>query len=48
MQVVLDAAMESYDPNVVQEIQNNNLSDIESTVARVHAWFEAWKVNNSA
>ena len=46
MQVVLDAATESYDPNIVQEIPNNSLQDIESTVARVHAWLEAWKVNN--
>jgi adenylate kinase len=46
MQVVLDAAIDCYDPNIVVELNSNNHNDIESNVQRLCQWFSNWKENN--
>lgn len=47
MQVVLDEARESYDLEIVQEVQSNTVEDMESNVERCRAWVDQWVVNNS-
>ena len=42
MQVVLEAARESYNSSIVHEVQSNNLADVESSVDRVRLWTEQW------
>jgi adenylate kinase len=45
MQVVLEEARESYDAAMVHEVQSDTIEDMESNVARVSAWYDAWKAN---
>lgn len=47
MQVVLESARESYDEQIVQELQSDTTDDMEVNVQRICAWFSAWKQNNS-
>lgn len=47
MQVVLDEARESYDPQIVHELSSNTLDDMDNNVQRVNTWLENWKQNNS-
>jgi adenylate kinase len=46
MEVVLEDARESYDESMVHELPSNTLDDMESNLARVEAWLEAWQANN--
>ncbi len=46
MQVVLEEARESYDPQIVHELQSNTLDDLESNLVRISDWYNNWKVNN--
>ena len=45
MQVVLEEAREAYAAEVVVELRNESEADLESMLARVAAWRDAW--NNS-
>lgn len=47
MQVVLDEAKESYDPDLVQELQSNTIDDLHNNISRVEAWLESWKQENA-
>jgi adenylate kinase len=47
MQVVLEEARESYDLEIVQEVQSNTVEDMESNVERCKVWMEHWIANNS-
>jgi adenylate kinase len=47
MQVVLEEARESYDSEIVQEVQSNTVEDMESNVERCRVWMEQWIENNS-
>jgi adenylate kinase len=47
MQVVLEEARESYDLEIVQEVQSNTVEDMESNVERCRVWMEQWIANNS-
>jgi adenylate kinase len=42
MQVILEEARESYDQNIVHEVQSNTIEDMESNVERVSGWYKAW------
>ena len=42
MQVILEAARESYDASIVHEVPSNTLEDIESSVERVRQWTKQW------
>lgn len=46
MQVILDEAKDSYDPEIVYELPSNQLEDMESNVARIESWLKSWKQNN--
>ncbi|OQR98449.1 adenylate kinase [Achlya hypogyna] len=46
MQVVLEEAQSSYEPEIVQELSSVTIEDMESNVARVMAWAEHWITNN--
>ena len=47
MQVVLLAAQESYDENIVVILTSNNDVDMNSNLSRVAQWYEAWLINNN-
>lgn len=46
MQVVLEEARESYDPEIVYELTSNDLNDLENNVNRIASWLENWKQEN--
>ena len=46
MEVLLSEARESYDANIIIELQSNDNEDIESNVERIGAWVAARKENN--
>lgn len=43
MQVVYEAAVEAYDVNIVQCIDNNTREDLASTIERVTQWMQQWQ-----
>jgi adenylate kinase len=47
-QIVLEEAKESYNPDIVHEMQSNTIEEMESNVDRVAAWYSAWEANNSS
>lgn len=48
MQVILEEAQESYDPEIVIELQSDDVDQMESNVERITQWVENWKANNSS
>lgn len=42
MQTILDDARESYAEEIVVELKSENSEDLESNVARIVSWIEAW------
>ena len=46
MQVVAEAARESYAPEIVHELPSNTIDDLESNVQRISIWLNNWKANN--
>jgi len=47
MQVVLEEARESYDLEIVQELQSNTMEEMESNVQRCKVWVGQWVVNHN-
>lgn len=47
MQVILEEARESYEPEIVIELQSDNADEVESNVERIKTWYEAWVKNNN-
>ncbi|KAI0778067.1 P-loop containing nucleoside triphosphate hydrolase protein [Trametes elegans] len=43
MEVVIEEARSSYAPEIVVELQSEGTEDLESNVARIVQWIEAWK-----
>ena len=43
MEVVLDEARTSYAQEIVVELQSEGTEDLESNVARIVQWIEAWQ-----
>lgn len=43
MQTVLEEARASYAPEIVVELTSEGTEDLESNVARIVAWIEAWR-----
>ena len=43
MEVLLDEARESYDEDIVVELQSDEADDIEGNVARIETWIKKWK-----
>ena len=46
MMVILEEARESYDQNIVHEVQSNTLEDMENNVQRVDQWTKQWIADN--
>lgn len=46
MQVLLSEAMDNYNPNIVVELQSEDLESLDSNVERLSQWFEMWEQNN--
>ncbi|KAH6626362.1 AAA domain-containing protein [Chaetomium sp. MPI-SDFR-AT-0129] len=46
MEVLLQEAKESYDEEIVVELQSVEADEMESNVDRIEQWLEQWKKNN--
>ncbi|KXJ93180.1 AAA domain-domain-containing protein [Microdochium bolleyi] len=46
MEVLLQEARESYDEEIVIELQSNDTDEMESNVDRIVGWLEQWKKDN--
>ncbi|KAF8437352.1 AAA domain-containing protein [Terfezia claveryi] len=46
MQVILEEARDSYDPEIVIELRSDTAEEVDSNVERIKAWYEAWTKNN--
>ncbi|CAN0455162.1 unnamed protein product, partial [Phaeothamnion confervicola] len=46
MQVVLDEARGGYPEEIVHECRSDTLEELESNVARVALWLQAWRKDN--
>lgn len=42
MQVILEEAKESYDEEIVVELQSNNTDEIDNNVERISSWLQQW------
>ncbi|KAF2417994.1 P-loop containing nucleoside triphosphate hydrolase protein [Tothia fuscella] len=47
MQVILEEAWESYDGEIVIEMQSDSLENIDENVERIQTWFEQWKKDHA-
>lgn len=47
MEVLLSEARESYDAEIVVELQSNEDTDIEDNVERIELWLQSWRKDNS-
>lgn len=47
MEVLLEEARDSYDSEIVVELQSNEAEDIESNVERIETWINNWNLNNA-
>ncbi|KAG8994873.1 factor activating pos9 [Tulasnella sp. JGI-2019a] len=48
MQTVLEEAKGSYDEEIIAELNSEGLDDLESNVARIIAWIDAWRKDRRA
>lgn len=48
MEVLLQEARDSYDEEIVVELQSNDTEEMESNVDRIEAWLGQWKENNNS
>ena len=48
MEVVLDEVRSSYAPEIVVELKSESTEDLESNVARIVQWIEAWRKDHGA
>lgn len=46
MEVLLQEARDSYDEEIVVELQSNTTEDMESNLDRIEEWLKQWKENN--
>lgn len=46
MEVLLQEARDSYDEEIVVELQSNTTEDLETNMERIEAWFKQWKEDN--
>ena len=47
MEVLLQEAKESYDEEIVVELQSVTADEMESNVERIEQWLGQWKENNA-
>jgi len=48
MRVLIEEAKESYDKEIVHELQSNTIKDIETTTERVEVWYKQWMKDNNS
>jgi adenylate kinase len=48
MEVCLEEARESYDPQIVVELTSDTTEDMESNVERIQGWYEQWLKDNKS
>jgi adenylate kinase len=48
MNVIYESACESYDEEIVQELQSNTIDDLEDNVERVSTWYQHWMSTHNA
>ncbi|KAK3297547.1 AAA domain-containing protein [Chaetomium fimeti] len=48
MEVLLQEAKESYDEEIVVELQSVDADEMESNVERIEQWLDQWKKNNAS
>lgn len=46
MEVLLQEAKESYEPEIIVELQSNSVQDMDSNIERIKAWVDSWVANN--
>lgn len=46
MEVLLQEARDSYDEEIVIELQSNDTDEMESNVDRIVGWLAQWKKDN--
>jgi adenylate kinase len=47
MEVLSQEARESYDEEIVVELQSNTPEEMETNVERIQAWLKQWKEDNA-
>ena len=47
MGILLEEARESYDEEIVAELQSNEADDIEKNAERIETWITNWKMDNN-
>lgn len=47
MEMLLDEARNTYDQEIVIELQSNEAEDLEANVERIGEWLENWRLNNT-
>ncbi|KAJ0396436.1 hypothetical protein ATCC90586_000379 [Pythium insidiosum] len=47
MQVVLQEAMDSYAPEIVQHLESRTVEDMDSNIDRILQWMQHWVQNNA-
>lgn len=47
MDVLLQEARDSYDEEIVVELQSGDADELEANVERIEAWLEQWKKDNN-
>jgi adenylate kinase len=46
MQIVIESARESYQPEIVHSVPSNTIEDMENNCERLKSWYENWMANN--
>ena len=46
-QILLEEARESYEPDIVHELQSDSIADQESNLERIQSWMKNWLTDNS-
>lgn len=47
MEVLCQEARESYDEEIVVELQSNTPEEMETNIERIEAWLKQWKEDNA-
>lgn len=45
--MLLQEARESYDEEIVVELQSNTTEEMETNIERIEAWLKQWKEDNA-
>lgn len=47
MQVLLEEARQSYDEEIIVELESNELGDIDKNVDRIEIWLHQWELDQA-